>query len=164
MTAVCEYCKKEITGDAIVINGSLHFCSKHCEKAYRDRQDRLMFNDILERCKNILNIDATRYLGKELMAVKTSFSSELILSYLDQNEMYLSGVIRDKNLPSLVAKVNYLMTILDNELDSWRLPSDRIEKYSNHQTEFQIEENFKPKDGMDDKIARFLAGKREKNE
>lgn len=77
---------------------------------------------------------------KEVNEIIDAFGYELLISYLKENESYLSSVMQEKDFPKEYGKIRYFAAILKNSLVDYENTSDKNDKEYEKYIEYDLPE------------------------
>ena len=119
MLVKCRKCNKKVERNEafkVVVGGkNTYYCN---EDEYNEiLQNKELKDKVYSYIYNIFGYKVTNTcIYKEVNELVDVFGYELLLSYLKENEVYLTSVIQGKDFPKEYGKIRYFAAILKNSL------------------------------------------------
>ena len=119
MLVKCRKCNKKVERNQafkVVVGGkNTYYCN---EEEYNEiLRNKELKDETYSYIYNIFGYKITNTcIYKEVNDLVDVFGYELLLSYLKENEMYLTSVIQGKDFPKEYGKIRYFAAILKNSL------------------------------------------------
>lgn len=105
-------------------------------------QSRFLKNEVAPKPLNTIGSSPTLSIKfyKEVNEIIDAFGYELLISYLKENESYLSSVMQEKDFPKEYGKIRYFAAILKNSLADYENTSDKNDKEYEKYIEYDLPE------------------------
>lgn len=149
MLVKCRKCNKKVERNEafkVVVGGkNTYYCNEDEYNEilkYRELKDKTY--SYIDKIFGYKVTNTSLY--KEVNEIVDAFGYELLISYLEENESYLSSVMQEKDFPKEYGKIRYFAAILKNSLADYENTINENEKNYEKYIEYDLPEmKFKRK-------------------
>lgn len=143
MLVKCRKCGNKVERNeafkAVVGGNNTYYCN---EDEYNEiLRNKELKDEAYSYIYNIFGYKVTNTsIYKEVNEIIDAFGYELLISYLKENESYLSSVMQEKDFPKEYGKIRYFAAILKNSLVDYENTSDKNDKEYGKCIEYDLPE------------------------